>query len=337
MEARTLPAVIVVLLACSNAPCSHQQERARPPAVVPVEREGIAPLHACRDLLLAGQPSEKALRALAADGLELVIDLRRPGEERGYDEPALVRELGMVYANPGFGGPETLTDGTFDAVRDLLSAHAGQEVLLHCRSATRVGAVWLATRVLDGGMTWEPALEEARRVGMRDEAWEARVRAYVQVRKDLDWPQVRAEIRERFPAVRHVSIGELATRLEREGDPPLLLDVRAPEEFAVSHLAGARNAGTLGEALSILGGAPKERETVVYCSVGHRSSALAEELARKGFTGVRNLEGSIFAWANAGRPVVRGETRVDRVHPFDRKWGCLLDRRLWSDLPGEGR
>jgi len=336
MEPRTLPVAIIALVACSSALHPGPQEQT-PPAVVPVERDGIAPLYSCRDLLLAGQPSEKALRALAAAGLELVIDLRRPEEERGYDEPALVRELGMVYANPGFGGPETLTDGTFDAVRDLLSAHEGDEVLLHCRSAGRVGAVWLATRVLDGGMAWEPALEEARRVGMRGDAWEARAREYVQVRSELDWPQVRAEIKKRFPTVQHLSIGDLATRLEREGDPPLLLDARAPEEFAVSHLARARNAGTLGEALSILGGAPTDREIVVYCSVGYRSSALAEELARKGFTGVRNLEGSIFAWANAGRPVVRGEARVERVHPFDKKWGRLLDRRLWSDPSGEDK
>jgi rhodanese-related sulfurtransferase len=336
MEPRDLPVAIVALVSCSGALHPTTQEKTLP-AVVPVERDGIAPLSACRDVLLAGQPSEKALRALAADGLELVIDLRLPGEERGYDEPALLRELGVVYVNPGFGGPETLTDGTFDAVRDLLSTHEQDEVLVHCKAAVRVGAVWLAARVLDGGMTWESALEEARRVGMRGDAWEARAREYVQVRSELDWPQVRGEIRKRFPSVRHVSIGELATRLEREGKPPLLLDVRAPEEFAVSHLAGARSADTLGKALSVLGDAPKDGEIVVYCSVGYRSSALAEELSRKGYTGVRNLEGSIFAWANSGRPVVRGEARVERVHPYDRKWGRLLDRRLWSDPDGEDK
>jgi rhodanese-related sulfurtransferase len=336
MEPRALPVALIALVACSSALHPRPQEQT-PPAVVPVARDGIAPLFACRDLLLAGQPSEEALRALAQDGLQLVIDLRRPEEERGFDEPALARELGVEYVNPGFAGPETLTDGTFDAVRDLLTAHGEEKVLLHCRSATRVGAVWVAARVLDGGVAWEEALAEARRVGVKGEAWESRARTYVEMRKELDWPQVRAEIRKRFPAVRHVSIGELATRLERPGDPPLLLDARAPQEFAVSHLAGARNAGTPGEALAILGDARKDREIVVYCSVGYRSSALAEELARKGFTGVRNLEGSIFAWANAGRPVVRGETRVERVHPFDEKWGRLLDRRLWSDPSGEDK
>jgi rhodanese-related sulfurtransferase len=194
----------------------------------------------------------------------------------------------------------------------------------------------VATRVLDGGVAWEEALAEARRVGVKGAAWESRAKAYVDLRKELDWPQVRAEIRKRFPAVLHVSIGELAARLERPG-APLLLDARAPEEFAVSHLAGSRNAGSLAEARGLLGGVPKDREIVVYCSVGYRSAALAEELAREGFTGVRNLEGSIFAWANAGRPVVRGETRVEHVHPFDEKWGRLLDRRLWSDRSGESK
>jgi rhodanese-related sulfurtransferase len=334
MRPRTL--TILALAACSSELRSQPQEQA-PAAVVQVQRDGIAPLFACGELLLAGQPSAEALRALAADGLELVIDLRRPEEGRDFDEPALVRELGLEYANPAFGGPETLTDGTFDAVRELLAAHEKERVLLHCRSATRVGAVWVASRVLDDGVAWEEALAEARRVGVKGEAWEAPAKAYVELRRELDWPQVRAEIRKRFPAVLEVSIGELAARLERAGEPPLLLDARAPEEFAVSHLAGARNAGSAKEARAILGGAPKEREIVVYCSVGYRSAALAEDLARGGFTGVRNLEGSIFAWANAGRPVVRGETRVERVHPFDRKWGRLLDRRLWSDLPGEDK
>lgn len=329
MEPRTLPVAVLALVACSSAFRPQAGEPA--PPVVAVERAGIAPVHACGELLLAGQPSAEALRALAGEGLGLVIDLRRPEEERGFDEPALARELGVEYVNHGFAGPETLMDGTFDAVRELLAAHGQEKVLLHCRSATRVGAVWVASRVLDDGVAWEEALAEARRVGVKGD-WEAPAKAYVELRKELDWPEVRAEIKKRFPAVRHVSIGELAARLERAGEPLLLLDARAPEEFAVSHLAGARNAGSVKDAHSILGGAPKGREVVVYCSVGYRSAALAEELAREGYTAVRNLEGSIFAWANAGRPVVRGETRVERVHPYDRKWGRLLDRRLWADL-----
>jgi hypothetical protein len=58
------------------------------------------------------------------------------------------------------------------------------------------------------------------------------------------------------------------------------------------------------EALALLEGGPEDREVIV-CSVGYRSAYFAEELAGAGFTGVRNLEGSIFQWANSGHAVHR--------------------------------
>jgi 3-mercaptopyruvate sulfurtransferase SseA len=67
---------------------------------------------------------------------------------------------------------------------------------------------------------------------------------------------------------------------------------------------------------------------VLYCSVGYRSSMAAEQLAKLGYTDVQNLEGSLFAWANAGHPLEGG----DRVHPYDAKWGELLDPRLRAPL-----
>ena len=68
--------------------------------------------------------------------------------------------------------------------------------------------------------------------------------------------------------------------------------------------------------------------------MGWRSSELARELQRRGWTNVHDLEGSIFAWANEGRTVVRGGEPVREVHPFDEDWGRLLDRELWAFEPG---
>ena len=73
-----------------------------------------------------------------------------------------------------------------------------------------------------------------------------------------------------------------------------------------------------------------DQRIVLYCSVGHRSSELAQFLMKKGYTEVYNLEGSIFAWANEGRPVYRGNERVKVVHPYDRTWGRLLKESLWK-------
>jgi rhodanese-related sulfurtransferase len=144
-----------------------------------------------------------------------------------------------------------------------------------------------------------------------------------------EWIDLKAEIRERFPGVSQVSTTELRDRMQREQDV-LLLDARAGEEYAVSHLAGARPAPTESEALRVLDGVAKDRRIVAYCSVGYRSSDLAQKLGARGFTNVHNLEGSIFEWANAGYPLYRGDERVREVHPFDAHWGRLLERDLWS-------
>jgi hypothetical protein len=45
---------------------------------------------------------------------------------------------------------------------------------------------------------------------------------------------------------------------------------------------------------------------------------------------VFNLEGSLFQWANEGRPVYRDDVPVQAIHPYDARWGRLLDRRFHS-------
>ena len=144
-----------------------------------------------------------------------------------------------------------------------------------------------------------------------------------------DWPTLKRTIRNRFPEVRHVSVEELHAALAG-ADAPVLIDARTPGEYRVSHLQGARRAETAAQAIQALAGTPKDHPIVVYCSVGYRSSALARELMRSGYTQVANLEGSIFEWANKGRGVYRGREPVSVVHPYDKTWGTLLDRKLWS-------
>ena len=39
-------------------------------------------------------------------------------------------------------------------------------------------------------------------------------------------------------------------------------------------------------------------------------------------------EGSLFKWANEGLPVVSKGEVVKRVHPYNEKWGVLLDKAL---------
>ena len=137
------------------------------------------------------------------------------------------------------------------------------------------------------------------------------------------------EVRREFPEVPRLTVEELDQGLAA-GEEVLLVDTRSAEEFAVSHLQGAVHAETVDEVRRVLAQAEPDRPVVLYCSVGYRSARLAKKLAAAGVpaeTGhgeVMNLEGSIFAWANSGRPVYRDGREVEKVHPYDERWGKLL-------------
>jgi rhodanese-related sulfurtransferase len=141
------------------------------------------------------------------------------------------------------------------------------------------------------------------------------------------WEEIEQLISKKYPTVAHIGVDELHAALAR-GERPLLIDARAPEEYAVSHLPGAHNLTTTGEVR-----ADKGTAIVVYCSVGVRSAILAKALQEAGFSHVRNLRGSIFAWAEKGYPLWRGDTRAEKVHPYDKKWGTLLNRDLHQYHP----
>jgi rhodanese-related sulfurtransferase len=148
----------------------------------------------------------------------------------------------------------------------------------------------------------------------------------------IGWALVNARIRSEFPQVRRISTAELAQWLSDSSRPaPLLLDVRTRAEYAVSHLQGARHVEPGAPAAVINEG--KDRPIVTYCSVGYRSGAFAKKLSDAGFTNVVNLEGSIFRWANEGRPVFRGSRKVNEVHPYNRTWGMLLKKARRADVP----
>lgn len=145
-----------------------------------------------------------------------------------------------------------------------------------------------------------------------------------------EWAKARKLVRDKFPEVPQLSTEKLSAWLTATDQrPPLLLDARNENEYAVSHLQGAVCATSEQQALRALKDQPKDLPIVVYCSIGYRSSLLARKLTAQGYSNVKNLEGSIFAWANEGRPVYRGASEVKKVHPFNEQWGQLLKKEFW--------
>ena len=132
----------------------------------------------------------------------------------------------------------------------------------------------------------------------------------------VTWPAIKARIAKEFPNVKSIGTAELGKAEPR----PVLLDVRTAAEFDMSHLAGARRVDPDAATVAL----PKDTPIVTYCSVGYRSAKFALRLKDAGFTDVRNLEGSIFQWANEGRPIEPGA----KVHPYDKKWGVLLNPKV---------
>ncbi|HMB91978.1 MAG TPA: rhodanese-like domain-containing protein [Rhodothermales bacterium] len=152
--------------------------------------------------------------------------------------------------------------------------------------------------------------------------------------QNLGWSVLKQQIRAAYPDVQQLSTDSLSTWLATEDRPvPVLLDVRTEPEFAVSHLPDARRLDPETSDFAALDTLPRDTPLVTYCSVGYRSSDMAERLQAAGFTNVMNLEGSIFAWANESRPVYRDGESVQQVHPYDAVWGKLLDKELRTYEP----
>jgi rhodanese-related sulfurtransferase len=138
----------------------------------------------------------------------------------------------------------------------------------------------------------------------------------------------------RFPDVKWLKSDELARWRNDPAEPqPVLLDARTEPEFGVSRLKGAMRIDPYRPSLRPLRGFRKDTAVMVYSSVGYRGARVASWLGRVGYTNVHNLSGGIFAWVNEGRPIFSGETPTAQVHPYDQKWGYLVDGKYRAEAP----
>jgi rhodanese-related sulfurtransferase len=99
-------------------------------------------------------------------------------------------------------------------------------------------------------------------------------------------------------------------------EPPLLLDVREPTEFALAQIPGSLNVprGVLEQAcewdyeetVPELAGR-KERPVVIVCRSGNRSILAADVMQQLGFTDVVSLKTGVRGWNDFEQPLVDGE------------------------------
>lgn len=124
------------------------------------------------DVFIGGQPTERALRELKAKGVTTVVNLRMPQEMAriGFDEAALLKELGLTYVYIPLGG--TAENPYAPAALDRFAATmagAKGKVLLHCTIAWRASHLWGAYLIRDRKMPVAQALAHVRSVNLRED------------------------------------------------------------------------------------------------------------------------------------------------------------------------
>ena len=117
-------------------------------------------------VVTGGQPSAAHFSALKEAGVEVILDIRDPMEPRGFDQQALMEQLGFDYTNIVVSDAH-LTDATLDAITEVMRKSEGKPTLVHCASGNRVGGALIPWLILDQGMTEEDATMAAMRMGLR--------------------------------------------------------------------------------------------------------------------------------------------------------------------------
>ncbi len=125
------------------------------------------------DLFIGGQPTEKALRDLKAKGVTTVVNLRMPQEMAriGFDEAALLKELGITYVHIPLGGtPENpYAPAALDQFSKVMASAQGK-VLLHCTIAWRASHMWGAYLIRERKMPVATALDHVKSINLRADA-----------------------------------------------------------------------------------------------------------------------------------------------------------------------
>ena len=124
------------------------------------------------DVFISGQPTAQALRKLRDQGVTTVVNLRSPPEMArvGFDEAALVKELGMEYVYLPMRGTKELpySPAAVKSFSDAMSNAKGK-VLLHCTIAWRASHLWAAYLIQYRDVPVATALEQTRSINLMDD------------------------------------------------------------------------------------------------------------------------------------------------------------------------
>ncbi|EMI19148.1 hypothetical protein RMSM_03920 [Rhodopirellula maiorica SM1] len=188
-------AIVTAVIAVSD--CGYCSRLAAEDVVLSSERDSIVSDHKLEshdlgntpnvlrfgNVILAGQPDRELFSEFKQRGITTVLTLREPVELE-WDEKQVAEAAGLRFFQLPVQGPDDLSTEMFDqSLQIIRSAKDDEKVLVHCAAASRVGAVWMAHRILDGKLSVDEARQEARQVGLRAPVLEAKVLEYVQAKR----------------------------------------------------------------------------------------------------------------------------------------------------------
>jgi uncharacterized protein (TIGR01244 family) len=125
------------------------------------------------DVFIGGQPTERALRELRAQGVTTIVNLRTPQEmtrDVPFDEAALAKSLGMTYVHlPMRGNAEfPYAPSSLETFTRAMQGSSGK-VLLHCTIAWRASHLWAAYLIQERKVPDSTALRQARSINLMDD------------------------------------------------------------------------------------------------------------------------------------------------------------------------
>src|SRR5471032_830541 len=168
--------IVIPFAAAAAQKLTGSNSTVAPPAPVPLDTTGMFQAKFVKvgdDVFIGGQPTEKALRDLHAQGVTTVVNLRSPEEMTRsvhFDEAALVKLLGMTYVYLPMRGTKDLPYAP-KAVQDLATAMRATngKLLLHCTVAWRASHLWAAYLIEVRHIPAETALAQTRSINLMDD------------------------------------------------------------------------------------------------------------------------------------------------------------------------
>jgi len=217
----------------------------------------------------------------------------RPANRAG---PRLRREIAMPQPLP----PEQFRAAAASAlvvdtrpIADYAQAHIRGSLSIAFRASFATWLGWLAPEgahllFVLGDDSLDAVVDESLLVGYESFA------GYLSGGIDA-WERARLEV---------ASISSADAQAVRRAivDGAAVLDVREPSEHATGHIESSINV-PVGSLSANLARVPRDRPIVTYCELGERSTSAASILEAAGYEDVRNLDGGMIAWRQAGMPL----------------------------------